>query len=95
MPHDAPQRAAQLTPQLPQLAGSLVVSTQVPPHDVKLPLQPHAPAVQVEWAPHVVAQLPQWLGSLWRSTQLVPQWVRPPAQLMSTPGVDDRSGGVA
>jgi hypothetical protein len=50
---------AQAVPQLPQCAGSVAVSTQVPPHKVFPPLQTHVPLVQLAPAGHVVSHPPQ------------------------------------
>src|SRR4051794_35570866 len=54
--------AGHLTPQLPQLLGSLVVSAQTVPHCLLVPGHAQAPAWQTVPAGHWLAQFPQWAG---------------------------------
>ena len=74
----------QAWPHDPQLAGSVLVSTQSAPHAV-VPgaAHEHLPPAQVCSAEHAVPQLPQWVRSVWVSTQAVPQLVRPTAHAAS------------
>jgi hypothetical protein len=57
--------AAQVTPQPPQLRGSLLVTTQLLPHCVVPELGAHRHAPPTHWlpAPHTLPQAPQLLGS--------------------------------
>ena len=84
----------QLRPQAPQLAGSVMVSTQVPPLPPPAPQIVEAevghaeqvPLTQV-WPPaHFRLQLPQAAGLLERSAHTVPQLTCPVAHAQ-TPAV--------
>jgi hypothetical protein len=60
-----------MTPQAPQLLGSLVSFTHAPPHAVKLVGQPavvHAPALQVDIGPQTLPHAPQLFLSAATST---------------------------
>ncbi len=69
----------QATPQAPQLAGLLLVSTQEPPQLVRpaWQLTAQVPAEQTWPAAHAVPQAPQFPSSAWVSRQVPPQLVRP------------------
>jgi hypothetical protein len=73
-------------PQPPQLAGSVLVSTQAPPHWMagNTHAKPQLPSKQVGVAPgggmHTVAQLPQCAVLVSTSTQEPPQFWVPIAQ---------------
>lgn len=60
--------------QLPQCAGSVLVSTQAPLQSVRLQLATHCPALQV-WEPQLRPQVPQFCGSLCVATHLPLQFV--------------------
>jgi hypothetical protein len=73
--------AGQTLPQVPQLFGSVFVSTQVPAHTV--PGQVHAPLEQTSPALQVLPQVPQFPVSLDRSRQTPEQQAgMVPAQVM-------------
>jgi hypothetical protein len=61
--------AAQAFPQVPQWAGLLAVSTQVPPQSVWPVGQPQAPPIQTLPPMQTVPQVPQLLPSDCVSTQ--------------------------
>jgi hypothetical protein len=73
--------------QTPQLLGSVVVSTQAPPHSMrgKTQAKSHSPAAQTGvallGAMHTVAQSPQWAVLVFRSTQEPPQSVVVPGHV--------------
>jgi hypothetical protein len=73
-------------PQPPQLAASVLVSTQAPPHWMagNTQAKPQLPRTQVGVAPgggmHTVAQLPQCAVLVIKSMQEPPQFWVPPAQ---------------
>jgi hypothetical protein len=75
-------------PQPPQLAASVLVSTQAPPHWMAGSTQakPQVPSTQVGVAPggamHTVAQFPQWAVLVSKSMQEPPQFCVPIAQPM-------------
>ncbi len=57
-------------PHAPQLSGSVVVSTQIPPPQFVRPVGQHVPLEQVGVAPEqMVPHVPQWAGSVARLTQ--------------------------
>src|SRR5690606_34135636 len=77
--HAAP--FAHAFPQPPQLAGSLMVSTQTPPQSVSvLRSQAHAPPTQRRPPGQALLQPPQCSTLLPRSTQLCPHWVSAASQ---------------
>jgi hypothetical protein len=78
--HSSPM--VQRLPQPPQLRGSLVGSTHVPPHIVVPVLHAQALAAQVAPVGHAVPQAPQSSGSLVRSTHELEQFVRPVAHVV-------------
>ena len=67
-------------PHIPQLAGSLLMSTQELPHFVVPPVHesPQVLAEQTSPEAHTVRQSPQWAGSFVVLTQALPQSVVPP-----------------
>ena len=62
-------------PRAPQWGSSEVVSTQLPAHSVRPPLQPHVPLTHVSPAGHATPQVPQLSSSVFVSTQLPAQTV--------------------
>jgi hypothetical protein len=71
---DVPQAA----PQAPQLAGSLVTSTQADPHRRLPAAQVHAPALHVSPGLQRLLHTPQASRLLERSTHACPHAVSPP-----------------
>jgi hypothetical protein len=71
---------SQALPQAPQLAASLLWSTQRFPHKVVPPLQtrPQVPAEQTSSVAHALPQAPQFAGSFLVVTQSVPHSEVPP-----------------
>jgi len=67
----------QTVPHPPQLFLSVLVSVQVPPHRVVVPVQLHEPAVHSVPPVHVVPHSPQFFGSLLSSTHDPLQFVLP------------------
>ena len=73
--------APQEWPQVPQFAGLVWVSTQVPLQLV-WPVGQHLPLEQVLVPPQTVVQVPQCEPSVWRFTQVLLQFVNPVVQQM-------------
>ena len=79
--------AAQTLPQVPQLAGSVLASTQTPSHAISPSRQEHSPSWQVIPSPQALPQAPQFWGSsvnTARTTQLPPQQSSSSQQSLST-----------
>jgi hypothetical protein len=79
MEHTSPM--AHAVPQAPQLAGSVAVSEQTPPHTIVPIGHAHVPMVQVRPPVHAIPQPPQFMLLASVFTQRVPQAVRVAGQL--------------
>jgi hypothetical protein len=73
--------AGHIVPQPPQLVALVMVSTQVPLHEVWPPGHSQAPALQDRPAAQGMLQVPQWSTSAIVFTHEPPQFSRPSAQL--------------
>lgn len=73
-----------MCPQLPQLSGSICVTTQTPLHAVPIPLHEHCDAAHVSGVAHTCPHDPQLFGSLVSSMQAPPH-VMPGQRLVQTP----------
>lgn len=80
--------APHLTPQPPQLFGSMLVAMQAFPHRLRpaLQLKSHAPLAQTATASagatHTLPHAPQFIGSAFSSTQELPQREVPEGQVL-------------
>ncbi len=80
--------APHLTPQPPQLLGSMLVAMHAEPHRVRpaLQLKSQAPLAQTATASagatQALPQAPQFIGSAFSSTQALPQSDVPPGQVL-------------
>jgi hypothetical protein len=73
---------AQVAPQVPQLALSMLVLTQTPPHRLCPEGQRQLPCTQLVPPVQAVPQRPQLLGSTAGSMQALPQASKPLPQLV-------------